>query len=170
MKNKAISTIFAITIFAFGANAFSTKADFSGTWILDKTKSEGLPPGMDETMTVKQTEDTIETEIKAAGEQGESTYKDIFILNGKEVEFTPALMGGPGGPKPKGKRTSKWTEDGNGFNAAEEITVEAPDGGQMTIKANRRWRLSPDGKTLTVEMSQETRRGLRTWKRVFAKK
>src|SRR5689334_8524715 len=32
----------------------SAKVDFSGTWTLDKNNSEGLPPGMDQTMTVVQ--------------------------------------------------------------------------------------------------------------------
>jgi hypothetical protein len=46
--------------------AAAAKADFSGTWILDKSKSEGLPPGMDQTMTVVHTGDKLSLETKNA--------------------------------------------------------------------------------------------------------
>jgi hypothetical protein len=40
----------------------------------------------------------------------------------------------------------------------EESVLNAPDGGEATVRAKRRWRLSADGKTLTIEMETEIQR------------
>lgn len=150
-------------VLAVGALA---KVDFSGTWALDKARSEGLPPDMDQVLTIKQTGDRVDVEAKISSDRGEQTVTDSYILDGQSKDFTPALVGGGTG---KGKRTSKWTADGNGFDATEEATVEGPEGPE-TVKATRRWRVSPDGKTLTIEMSFEGPNGLVNTKRVFTKK
>ena len=112
-----------------------TKSDFSGEWELDVEKSEGLPPGMKQTMVVKQSGDHLDVEMKVSGPQGDRTVSDRYTLNGEETEFTPAIVGG-GTPK-KGKRT---------------------------------WRLSQDGKVLTIEMEIEGGPGPMKSKRVFVKK
>ncbi|HKR14373.1 MAG TPA: amidohydrolase family protein, partial [Pyrinomonadaceae bacterium] len=80
----------------------SAKVDFSGAWALDKANSEGLPPGMDQLMTVTQTGDKLSLETKLITEQGEQVVADSYMLDGKEAEFTPK---GPGGLTGKGKRT-----------------------------------------------------------------
>ncbi|MFN2393841.1 MAG: hypothetical protein ABR566_18005, partial [Pyrinomonadaceae bacterium] len=46
-------------------------------------------------------------------------------------------------------------DDGNGFVVTEEAVLSAPDEGEATVRANRRWILSADGKTLTIEMVAE---------------
>jgi len=165
MMTKLLSAVLAFAFFGAAAGA-APKADFTGTWALDKERSEGLPPGMDQTLTIRQTDDRVDVEAKTSGAQGEQTSKDSYVLDGKERDFTPVLVGGGTG---KGKRASKWAADGDGFDAAEEATVEGPEGVE-TIKATRRWRLSPDGKTLTIEMSFEGPGGAGRSKRVFAKK
>jgi hypothetical protein len=43
------------------------------------------------------------------------------------------------------------TADGKGFDVREEFVVSQPDGGEATVRANHRWILSADGKTLTIE-------------------
>lgn len=165
MKIKVLVLAIVLT-FAFAGTAAAAKADFTGTWALDKTKSEGLPPDMDQTLTIKQTGDRVDVEAKISGGQGEQTVSDSYVLDGQAKDFTPALVGGGKG---KGKRTSKWTAEGDGFDATEEATLEGPEGPE-TVKAARRWRLSPDGKTLTIEMSFEGPGGAFKSKRVFTKK
>ena len=54
MKRKLLIGIIAVTVFAFGVGTAAAKADLSGVWTLDAGKSEGLPPGMMQTMTVTQ--------------------------------------------------------------------------------------------------------------------
>jgi hypothetical protein len=53
-----ISMAAASLLMCVGAAA-AQKADFSGIWTLDKSRSEGLPPGMDQTMTVRQAGDRV---------------------------------------------------------------------------------------------------------------
>jgi hypothetical protein len=165
MKTKVLAIV--LTFAFLGPSAFTAaKADFSGTWALDKARSEGLPPDMDQTLTIKQTDDHVDVEAKLSGGPGEQTVNDSYFLDGKARDFKPALVGGGTG---KGRRTSAWTAVGDGFDATEEATVEGPEGAE-TIKAARRWRLSPDGRTLTIEMSFEGPNGAVKSKRVFTRK
>ena len=168
MKRKLLIGIVALTVFAFGVGIVAAKADFSGVWTLDAGKSEGLPPGMMQTMTVTQKGDRVEVETKVkVGEGEERVGKDAYVLDGKETDFTPPI---PAGAAKKAKRVSKWTDDGNGFDATEEAVLNAPNDGEVTVRAKRRWRLSEDGKTLTIEMEVENPNGTSKSRRVFVKK
>jgi len=158
-------TFFSIAILAtlalnFGASALA-KADFSGNWTLDKARSSGWPPGMDQTMTVTQNGDSVKIETTLKGEQGEQTVPDNYILDGKEKDLERGNA--------KGKRTSKWTADGNGFEVSEKVTAETPEG-TVEIQATRKWALSTDGKTLTIEMTAKGPQGEQQSKRTFIKK
>ncbi|MDQ4122375.1 MAG: hypothetical protein M3209_13130 [Acidobacteriota bacterium] len=172
MKNKLIIGIIAILMFAFSTGiGAAAKADFSGMWTLDAAKSEGLPPGLTSSMTVKQTGDRVEVETKLKmGEGEERTVKDVFVLNGKETDFTPPLIGGAGATVKRAKRTSRWMADGNGFEVTEEAVLNSPDSGEALIKVTRRWSLSADGKTLTADTNMQNPNGGSKSKRVFVKK
>jgi hypothetical protein len=169
MKRKLLIGIIAVTVFAFGVGIVAAKGDFSGVWTLDTGKSEGLPPGMMQTMTVTQKGDRVEIETKVkVGEGQERVGKDAYVLDGKETNFTPPV---PAGAAKKAKRVSKLTDDGNGFDVTEEAVLNAPDGGgEVTVRAKRSWRLSADGKTLTIEMEVANPNGTSKSKRVFVKK
>jgi hypothetical protein len=153
-------------VFSLGFSALADKPDFSGSWALDKNRSIGLPPGMDQTMTVVQSGDKIELETKLVTAQGERVIKDVYTLDGKEAEFT---LQGPQGPVGKGKRTAKWLPRGNGIVVSEETTVETPKG-PVTSQLTRKWILSPDGTTLTIAMYHDTPNGQFETKRIFIKK
>ena len=144
----------------------SAKADFSGTWILDKSNSEGLPPGMDQTMTVVHTGDKLLLETKLITQEGERVVSDLYMLDGKEAEFTPKAPNGEAG---KGKRTAKWAADGNGIQVNETSTFDSPDG-PVNIQMTRTWTLSADGKTLKIDITAEGPNGKQQVKRTFVKK
>ena len=144
----------------------SAKADFSGTWILDKSKSEGLPPGLDQTMTVVQTGDKLSLETKLITQEGEQVVADSYMLDGKEAEFTPKT---PGGQSGKGKRTAKWAADGNGIEVNENSTFDGPEGA-VNIQMTRIWTLSADGKTLKIDLTAEGPNGKQQVKRTFTRK
>ena len=144
----------------------SAKADFSGTWILDKSKSEGLPPGMDQTMTVVHNGDKLSLETKLITPEGEQLVADSYTLDGKEAEFTPKA---PGGQSGKGKRTAKWAADGNGIEVNENSTFESPEG-SVSVQMTRTWTLSADGKTLKIDIAAEGPNGKQQVKRTFIKK
>lgn len=161
LRTFAISLVAALLVTGVSVAA-AQKVDFSGTWVLDKSRSEGLPAGMDQTMTVKQAGDRVDVEVKVYSNQGEREVKDQFILDGKKTEFTAAAQS-------KGKRTSKWSADSKGFDVIEEATIERGNGPE-NFKVMRHWQLSDDGKTLTIEMSFNEPTGPGKSKRVFVKK
>ena len=146
--------------------AQSPSGKFAGTWTLDKNSSEGLPPGMDQVMTVVQSGDKLSIETKLISDQGERVVPDTYILNGQEVDFTPPTPDGQGG---KGKRTSKLGADGNTSDVTESATFDTPEGA-ANIQATRKWTLSSDGKTLKIEMTVEGPNGKQVLKRTFIRK
>jgi hypothetical protein len=151
MKPQLLIGIVAVMVFAFGTGNAAAQSDFSGVWTLDAGKSVNVPPGLIQTMTVTQKGDRVEVETKSkVGEGQERVGKDAFVLDGKETDFT---MGR--GAK-NAKRVSKLTADGKGFDVTEEFVMDQPNGGgEASVRANRRWILSADGKTLTIEMVAE---------------
>jgi hypothetical protein len=162
----------ALAASALAAAGAAAKANFTGTWVMDAARSEGLPPGVEQTLTVKHEGERVEIELKVKNPQGEQTIKDGYTLDGAQVEFTPPpavkTFTGDMPTIGKGRRTVKWAADGGAFIITELVdvkTLEGPD----TMKAVRMWTLSPDGKTLTVEQRLQTPNGLAMNKRVFVK-
>ena len=169
MKHKLLIGIVTVMVLAFGVGNVAAQSDFSGVWTLDSGKSANVPPGLIQTMTVTQNGDRVEVETKSkVAESQERVGKDAYVLDGKETDFT---MGR--GAK-NAKRVSKWTADGNVFVVTEEFVLNPPDGGEATVRANHRWILSADGKTLTIERVAENPNDASTPKsrsrRVFVKK
>jgi hypothetical protein len=156
----------ALLVFASGLIAAAAKANFSGTWTLDKTKSEGLPPTIkDQVLTVTQTGDKLNIESKLTTEQGDQVNNDVYTLDGKPADFSSKMGGGEG----KGKRIANWSADGNGIEVKEEVTFDTPNG-PATVNITRQWTLSADGKTLTIEMNISSAMGTQQIKRVLVKK
>ena len=114
MKSKIVMISLVILAFALGSGFAAAKANFTGTWVMDKAKSEGVPDGVEQTMTLTQTGDTLTLENKIVSDQGNITINDTYNINGKEVEFSQKRNDVVG----KGKRTSTWSADGNGFDFA----------------------------------------------------
>lgn len=140
MKNRVVLTLIVVLAFVVSVNAYGLKVDFNGNWVLDATKSEGLPEGMQQTMTIVQNNDAIAIETSFTTDEGNQTVKDSYSLNGKEEAFTAYW-----GQGAKGKRVSKWNAEGNGFEVNEEATFEAMEK-QVTGKMNRKWAMAADGK------------------------
>ena len=119
-----VAAILAVSLFAFAA----TKPDFNGTWTMDRGRSFGLPPDMNQTLTV--------------------TQKGDQILDGKEHEFTPAAP--PNQPPPKGKRTAMWLPGDRGIQVTDVTTAETPKG-TVTNQTVRKWTISGQGE-LVIDM------------------
>jgi hypothetical protein len=147
--------------------AAPARPDFSGRWELDAAKSEGLPPDMKQSMLVKQAGERIEVETKISGPQGDRTVSDTYAVDGKPVEFNPAMLVG-GGKAKTGTRSASWSADGSGMDVTEEAQVENSEGTD-TIKGKRTWRLSEDGKALTIEIDLTGQKGAIKSKRVYRK-
>ena len=147
-----------------GAVALAAKADFSGTWVMDAGRSEGIPPEMEQVMTVKQAGDTLDVETKVVTDQGDQTLAATYILDGKEAPYAMKRMNAEG----KGRRTAKWTADGSGFEITEEEKLDSPNG-EVTLSFKRKWAMLADGKTLTIEIEANGPNGPQHTKRTFVK-
>jgi hypothetical protein len=130
------------------------------------------------TMNVTQTatEMTVDRKVKRAeregnggggmgrgmrGGDGDQTFK--YDLSGKEtIAAMTGMRGGDVGLKAKSEK------DGT-MKLTQKRSFETPRG-NMTIKTTETWKLSADGKTLTVSSEMETPRGNRNSKMVFIKK
>lgn len=146
------------------AVAFS-KPDFSGTWVMEVNRSFSNPAGLEQTMTVVHSGDQIKVEAKIKTRQGEQTINETYTLDGRETDFVP-----PGGqPGAKGKRKAMWLPAWRGVVVDDVVTSDSPSG-PVTRKTLRKWTLSPDGQTLTVDYYFDDQRGSFEAKRVFVKK
>lgn len=164
MKHKITTIFVAGLLLLFSSAVFAANPDLSGVWTLDAAKSEGLPPGMKQMMTVTQTGDKISLETKVITDQGEQTVPDSYTLDGKEADFAPKLQDGT---IAKGRRTAKWTADG--LEVKETINAEMPEG-TATIETSRKWMISADGKTLKIDIRQTLPNGeTKQVKRIFTK-
>lgn len=167
MRRKIAMSAALALVFAMNVALASAKTDLTGTWIMDASKSEGLPPGMDQVMKIVQTGDKLTIETKVMTDEGEQVVNDSYDLNGKEVDYKPTF--GPPEMEKKGKRTAKWTADGNGIEVAEEATLTAPDG-PVVVTMKRKWAISGDGKTIVIDLNFTGPNGPVHTKRTFTKK
>jgi hypothetical protein len=165
MKKVTLATV-TILLLSLGLAFAAAKATFTGIWAMDSSKSEGVPSGVEQTMTLTQSEDKITLENKITTADGDLTVNDTYVLNGKEVEFTQKVND----QLSKGKRTTKWLADGSGFESTEEINRAAGDGTQIALQVTRKWVMAADGKSFSVEMSIKGPNGTQNTKRIFVKK
>lgn len=170
----------------FSIAAFAQKANYSGTWTLDVSKSK-----LDErariesmSMTVAQTEKDIKVDTKtvraprpegAPGGQGggggmgrgggfgNGDASNTYSLDGKE---TKSEVDGPMGKIPV---TMKAVLEAGKLTLSSSRTFSGPNG-EMTATTNETWTLGADGKTLTVVREQTTPRGTNSSTMVFVKK
>jgi hypothetical protein len=162
---STVPAIAAAVLLSATAAAVS-QATFTGTWVLDPKRSEGIPPDVTMTMTVKQDGDRLQIETAIVAPQGQQTIPDVFVLDGKETDYQAPVIGQGAG---KGKRTAKWNADKTGFESTEAATISGPDG-EGTLSAKRKWTLAADGNTLTIDVAITTPMGSQVSKRVFTKK
>lgn len=171
MKLKTMTAVAAILIFCLAsAAAVNPKPNFSGVWTMAVERSFGQPKGMQQTMTVTQTEDQITVETKLILPDNERILKDTYILDGKEHDFTPAppLNAPANAPPGKGKRTVTWLPNDLGMLVTDVITNETPQG-PTTLQVARKWTINSDG-ALTITNFIDAPNGSYETKRVFTKK
>ena len=175
-----------ICLSAVAALGQAKPTDFSGTWVLDASKSK-----LDErmrvesmTLTVAQTDKELKvtTETKrmappadaSAGGPGGARGMGrgfgvgdgtiAYSLEGKE---TTVEIDGPNGKMPV---KYKAVLEGGNATLSSSRTFSTGSMGDITVTGKDSWSLSPDGKTLTVVREQSTPRGTNSSTLVFVKK
>jgi hypothetical protein len=167
MKRQKAITAATILLLVSSAALGGGRPNFSGTWVMDASRSIGIPPDLQQTITVSHTGDQVKVEITMISSQGNRTFADVYTLDGKEGEFTPQGMAGPA--PGKGKRKSSWLPNDRGILVTEETTTDSPNG-PVVNQQTRKWMMSADGSTLTVDYYFDGPRGSFETKRVYVKK
>lgn len=163
--------VFCILVCALAIEVWAAgpaPANFSGTWVLDKAKSDALNgpmAGADITMVVTQDGKQLTTETTYTGGQRETpTQKATYNLDGSEttVEMTGRMAG-------KATLKAKWMGDGNALELSSVQNVNV-QGNDVTITRQDHWELAEGGKVLNVHRKSESPRGTQELKLVFNKK
>jgi len=155
------AAIFLLSVLALAA----AKPNFSGTWTMDRARSFGLPPDMNQTLTITQKDDRIELETKLIQPNNERSVKDTYVLDGKEYDFTPAVP--PNQPPATGKRTATWLPGDRGIQVTDVTTAETPKGPVKT-QTVRKWTISGSGE-LVIDMYVDNPNISYEAKRIFIK-
>ena len=161
MKLKITSSLFVVLFVVSGFCFASTKPDFTGTWKLEKDKSFSNPAGLEQTLVITQKGDqvTLDTDLKTT-RGGSQKLTEAYSLDGKDADFAPAQP-----LNAKGKRKASWLPNGQGIMIEDVVTVD----GKVISQTTRKWTLSADGKTLTVDYFIDVQQGAYEAKRVFTK-
>jgi hypothetical protein len=141
----------------------AARLDISGRWVMDKDRSFSNPAGLDQTMTIVQSGDEVRVEALQRTPQGERSIAETWTIDGKEREFVPV-----GTPGAKGKRVASWLPGNRGIIVRDE-TVTQGAGGPVNQVVTRKYTLSQDGQTLTVDYYSDSPRGSFESKRVFTR-
>lgn len=165
VRLTAVSVLFAcaVCVCAGAAAGAGARAGLTGKWKLDPARSEGLPPGMLQTMVVTQEGDVVRLETTLITDKGEQVVPDSYTLDGREADFSPKGPLGQG----KGRRTARWDSERKGIEVDEHVTFDTPEG-PVTVKTTRRWKM-PDDNTLSIEMKVEAPNGTQHLRRTFVR-
>lgn len=183
-------TVMSALVIAVAVHA-AAPANFAGTWTLDKSKSQGLSPRMQNaesaSWVITQTEKEITIEEKitggnppqggpagagpggpgGGGGQGRGMGgfggPRTFALDGSE---TTGEMGG--GRPAKFVRKATVSADGKTLDLSSKVTFQGPDG-EIVSTTTEKLVLSADGKMLTVTRHSESPRGTQDSTLVFNK-
>lgn len=166
MKRISLATALFCVLIVGSVSAAGT--DFSGAWVLDKAKSEGLQGRManvEQTWAVTQDAKTFTVDKSfSGGEQPIPSQKSTYNLDGSEtsMEMTGRMPG-------KAALKAKWQGDGKilELNSVLKTNVQGND---ITITSTEHWELADGGKTLKVHRISETPRGSQETRLTFTKK
>jgi hypothetical protein len=151
---RAFLKMSVMGLLCVAAAAAAGTPDFSGTWTRNEEKSVfgefggGMVPLK---LTVAQTADSLSIERLTRRPTGEErTILDKLTLDGKECTFGP-----PDRPR---TASAKWSEDAKSLVISTKRIFER-DGNRMEFTSVETWKLSDDGKTLTLDITSQSPRG-----------
>jgi len=188
MKRLFLIAGLAVAFLLLIVAASAQKANFAGTWNLDKSKSQGLSQRMQGadsvTWTITQDDKTISIDQKVTGGQPPAGGGGGGAGGGGGMGGGGG-RGGPGGPQSypldgkeatsdvnfgqnTGKLTTKATAAGGTLELLRKTTFNGPNG-EVTSTNTQKLSLSGDGKVLTAVVHSESPRGTTDSTMVFNK-
>ena len=178
-----LGLMMALVLVALATSAVAPPS-FAGTWKLDKEKSQGLDPRLQNAesviWTITQDDKQISIESKVTAGQppagapaggpgtgggggrggGGMGGPRVYTLDGKEV--TTEVQGGSSSLK------SSWSTDGKTLELA-SVRTGSREGTEFKFTSSDKMSLSADGKVLTVVRHSESPRGAQDSTLVFNK-
>ena len=142
MRKTALLLALAVTLPTFAA------ASFAGRWALDPSRSQGNPPGLEQTVVIEQTGETLKVATNLVTDNVDRVVNDVYAIGAGEQDFAPQQ---PGVSLTSAKRTARRTGP-RSFEATDRI-LGTSAGGPVDLQIERKWSLSDDGKTLTVDQA-----------------
>ncbi len=139
--------------------------DLSGVWVMDKDRSFSNPAGLEQTMTLAHAGNTLKLDARLKTAQGEQLVQETWTLDGKDREVIPDGTA----PGTKSMRRAYWLLGRRAIVLEEDRTSPSPNG-SVTQKTTRKFTLSVDGDTLTVDYYFDNARGSYESKRVFLRR
>lgn len=165
-RTTLVLVVVAALIFSMAANA-AAPVNFSGTWVLDKSKTQNLPRQWENatsvTMEIKQDEKQITVETKAEGSQFPSQALSYNLDGSESIVDMQGRMPG------KGTLKASWSKDGNTLELSRKQSGEI-NGNPVTIAATDKLTLAEEGKVLKIARTSESPRGTQESSLVFTKK
>jgi hypothetical protein len=166
MKTKIqFVALFILGIFLFAsANVFAQKANFSGTWTLNESKSNMGDSQFRGALKITATQDANSLNLVrlSKGRNDEDrTTNEKYALDGSESQNTVFQNF-------VRKSKSAWSADGKTLTINSVMNFER-DGEKTEFKSSEAWSLSADGKTLTIDSNMNTPNGEMKQSRVYDK-
>lgn len=181
MAQKAVRFLATLSVLMAGvALVWAASANFAGTWVLDKTKSEGLRGPManaEVMMVVTQTDKDLSVETKVVmpegaeggagrpgGGGGGGLQTSAYKLDGSDVtgELTGRMPG-------KFTNKAKWLDDGKKLELTSIRNVNF-QGNDVALTTTEHWELLEGGKVLKIHRTSESPRGTQETTLLFNKK
>jgi hypothetical protein len=158
MMRRFVSTLFALATVAAGPLAAQSHPSFSGTWVLDTAKSQGMVPKSSE-LKITQTDKSLTIERNAVGPTGQQVSSTlVYNLDGTPSTNT---LGGSGMTVDL-KSTTTWEGPALVINTTADF--------QGGMKQTERLTLDDAGKQLTVHGDIAVAGQTASGKLVFTKK
>jgi len=167
MKSSIIKSVLVFLLAPAVLLAFKSKADkanFSGDWKLNESKSDLGRMANFATRSIKaeQKDDNIMIARTAPSFNGDNfTSTETLTFDGKEAESK--LFGNS-----TRKSIAKWSDDAQTLTIAYTLLLDL-NGNSTEIKGTETWALSDGGKTLTVQNNSTSSFGDLATKSVFEK-
>lgn len=158
MKISGLLSFFSL-VFSASALLAQAPADFSGTWMLDHSRSDSSFKDYTVTYNINQNPQTITIEISFGMQDGSSSTApaQTFTLNGEET--TKEQFGGIN------KESAKWSPDKKVLTITQTRTV-----GKNIYGSNTTYQLSENGAVLTLLTTDVNPKNTQVIKQVFTKK
>ena len=166
MKRSLIAVALVLSLLAHAARG-AAPAKFTGTWLLNRAKSEGLQnelPGSEWLLVVTQDEKKIyvEQQIKIRGRQ-QPGQELAWNLDGSpsRADVVRPLAG-------MAELQAKWSEAGKALELTSTIKGDN-QGSEITVSIKETWQLSATGKVLQIARTRTSPQGRQTFKLYFEK-